>query len=161
MRIRISSYASEMQMAQTYIWLLMATLAILGIIFCIITGFQENSSVIMGLSFFVFFPILFLLLIGKYVKLIRIAYMDSTYMILKSGSSSEIVNYNKIKSLEYHWFPLQKFTESSILVIYESENGILKKAIIIPTQLDTKGKFKFKRNIMSLLKDKITESKEK
>jgi len=100
------------------------------------------------------------LLVIKLLKYLREAYIDDDYLYIYHEKTETKISLNNIQSLEYYWYPAASFEERWIQIKYLGENNKIEKVLIMPTQLD-KGIFKFNRNIIWLIKDKMDKSKEK
>lgn len=111
---------------------------------------------VIGFSGLLFFLLIGFVLTRIYLRFLRIAYIDDSFLyISKIDSTETTIPLDKIKSVEYSSFPASTKTERFILIKYYDEKMTLKKVLINPAHLDRDSRFKWNKNILGLIKGKI------
>ena len=92
---------------------------------------------VIGFSGLLFFLLIGFVLTRIYLRFLRIAYIDDSFLyISKIDSTETTIPLDKIKSVEYSSFPASTKTERFILIKYYDEKMTLKKVLINPAHLD-------------------------
>ena len=154
--IRISSNKTEIQWAIPYLINIIRVIVLIGIIAGLIIKGGEGYSAAIILAIFLIALTAFYLLFNKPIRILKKCDLNDNLLILSSNNKmKEKVLLENIISIEYFWYPPSYLSETSILIKYTNNENNIKQALIIPTQLDERKKFKINRQIYKLLMDKI------
>ncbi len=153
MKQRISSLDTEHHQASLYLYGFFGLLLFIGIL---INIFKGQFDLVLGFGGLFIFLIIGLIITRYYLNFLRIAFIDDSYLYISQNDLGEIkIPLDNIKSVSYFWYPASIKAERLILIKYLNREKSLKKVLIIPAHLDKDNKFKWNRNILGLIKNKI------
>jgi hypothetical protein len=154
--IRISSNKTEIQWALPYIINLFRVILVIGIIAGLIIKGGEGYTAAIILAIFQIALTTFYQLSKKPIGIMKMCDLSDNFIILSSSNKTkEKVLLENIISIEYSWYPPPYLSETSIIIKYTNSENKINQALIIPTQLDERKKFKINRQIFKLLLDQI------